>query len=354
MLENKDIFYLKRCFQLAQIGIGKVSPNPAVGAVIVHDDKIIGEGFHEYFGGAHAEVVAVNNVSEKNKALLPYSTIYVNLEPCFHYGKTPPCVDLILREKIQRVVIAVPDPNPKVGGKSIEKLKAASVQVDIMQSHDWTTEMLNLKRATLSPFLTNIQKDRPYIILKWAQTPDGIIGRHNARINISNESTQRLVHKWRSESDAVIVGTQTIVTDNPNLDNRFYFGKSPIRITFDKTQHLPFNLNIFNKKQETIVFTANENAPEPFFFLKNYGKEEALKDILNSLSAKNVGIIFIEGGATLLNSFISAGLWDEARIITGKENLFSGIQAPRLNKGFLMKTENFTGDEIKYWSRDAF
>ena len=353
-MENKDIFYLKRCFQLAQIGIGSVSPNPAVGAIIVYDNKIIGEGFHKNFGGAHAEVNAFNAVYEKNKVLLPYSTIYVSLEPCFHYGKTPPCVDLILREKIKRVVIAVQDPNPKVSGKSIEKLKAAGIQVDIMQSEDWTNELLNFKRITLNPFLTNVTKNRPYIILKWAQSPDGFIGRHDQQIAISNQSTKRLVHKWRSESDAILVGTQTVVTDNPNLDNRFYFGKSPIRITFDKNKTFSPSLNIFNDKQEKIIFTAVENAPEPYFYLKNYGNEDALIDILNTLLAKNIAILFIEGGATLINSFISAGLWDEARIITGQENLFSGIQAPRLNKGVLLKTENFTGDDIKYWSKEVF
>ena len=351
-MENKDIFYLKRCFQLAQIGVGRVSPNPAVGAVIVHEETIIGEGFHKYFGGAHAEVEAVNSVNEKNKLLLPFSTIYVSLEPCFHYGKTPPCVDLILREKIRRVVIAVQDPNPKVGGKSVGKLKAMGIQVDLMKTDDWTRELLNYKRNTLDPFITFIEKHRPYIILKWAQTPDGFIGRHDSQITISNKKTERLVHKWRSESDTIMVGTQTIITDNPNLDNRFYFGKSPIRITFDKKQLLSRKLNIFNGKQETIIFTAIENAKEPYFYQKNYSEESVLDDILNVLYTKNISTLFIEGGSKLLNTFISSRLWDEARIITGKDNLFSGIEAPRLNTGILVKTENFTGDDIKYWCKE--
>ena len=346
---KKDIFYIKRCFQLAQLGIGYVSPNPAVGAVIIYQDRIIGEGFHKYYGGEHAEVEAVNSVSEKNKSFLSCSTIYVSLEPCFHYGKTPPCVDLILKEKIQRVVIAVTDSNPKVGGKSIEKLKAAGIAVDVMQENDWTAELLILKRITLNPFFTRIEKHRPYIILKWAQTLDGFIGQHEKRTIISNETTKRLVHKWRCENDAIMVGHQTALTDNPMLDNRFYFGKPPVRITFDKEKKLPHDLNIFNAKQETIIFTAIKNALPPYFYLESYGTLLGLKNLLAILHEKNIGSLLIEGGTTLLKSFIDAGLWDEARIVTAKKNLFDGIKAPELKNAGLIKTENVADDFIQYW-----
>lgn len=352
MLDNLDVFFIRRCFQLAQLGIGSVSPNPAVGAVIVFKGRIIGEGFHKYYGGAHAEVEAVNCVSKKNKSLLPHSTIYVSLEPCFHFGKTPPCVDLILREKIKRVVVAVIDPNPKVGGKSIEKLKSAGVEVDIMNENDWTEDLINLKRKTLSPFLTRIEEKRPYIILKWAQTQDGFIGQHDRRIIISNEMTKRLVHKWRSESDAIMVGSKTILIDNPNLDNRFYFGKSPVRITFDKEKKFAQNLNIFNGKQETIVFTAVKNAIAPYIYLEDYDSSSGLKNLLTLLHEKNIGSILVEGGSTLLNSFIAAGIWNEARIVTGKKNLLEGVKAPVLKNAKLIKTENVSGDIVSYWIKE--
>ena len=352
MLDNSDIFFIRRCFQLAQLGIGSVSPNPAVGAVIVFKGRIIGEGFHKYYGGAHAEVEAVNCVSKKNKSLLPHSTIYVSLEPCFHFGKTPPCVDLILREKIKRVVVAVIDPNPKVGGKSIEKLKSAGVEVDLMNENDWTEDLINLKRKTLSPFLTRIEEKRLHIILKWAQTQDGFIGQHDRRIIISNEMTKRLVHKWRSESDAIMVGSKTILTDNPNLDNRYYFGKSPVRITFDKEKKFAQNLNIFNGKQETIVFTAVKNAIAPYIYLEDYDSPSGLKNLLTLLHEKNIGSILVEGGSMLLNSFIAAGIWEEARIVTGKKNLSEGIKTPVLKNAKLIKTENVSGDIISYWIKD--
>jgi diaminohydroxyphosphoribosylaminopyrimidine deaminase/5-amino-6-(5-phosphoribosylamino)uracil reductase len=296
--------YMWRAIQLAGLGLGSVAPNPCVGSVIVHDNRIIGEGFHRLYGTAHAEVNAVNSVKAADRHLLPKSTIYVTLEPCHHYGKTPPCVDLILANKIPKVVIGCKDPNPQVGGKSIEKLKAnkVEVKVGVLEKECWEVA----KR-----FMTFFIKKRPYIILKYAKSKDGFIGKSNKQVWITGSQSKRLVHKWRNEEAAILVGTNTAAVDNPTLTNRLWYGKNPLRLVIDTKEKLNENLNIFNEKAKTKIF--------------NHGNIEL---ILEELYDLKINSLIVEGGAALLNDFINKGLWDEARIFTGDCYLKNGVAAP--------------------------
>jgi diaminohydroxyphosphoribosylaminopyrimidine deaminase / 5-amino-6-(5-phosphoribosylamino)uracil reductase len=338
MLINNN--FIRRCFDLARLGIGSTSPNPSVGAVIVDpSERIIGEGWTSLYGGPHGEVNAVASVKSEDRHLLPSSTIFVSLEPCFHFGKTPPCVDLILREKIPHVVIAYTDPFPQVAGKSIEKLKEQGVKVDLINPNN-----NNFQPQTLLPFFTNVTKKRPYIILKWAETADGFIGNAHETLPISNVYAKRLVHKWRSEVDAIMVGTKTAALDNPELTNRLYFGKSPMRVVLDKNRRLPHNLNIFDKSVKTRIYTegvSRDNGERvgdipneelmatycPICF-----DADLLQNILEDLSNQKIGSLFVEGGAQLLNSFIEKGLWDEARVFKTETllNRDNSVVAPKI------------------------
>ncbi len=345
--------YLKRCFDLARLGNGKVSPNPSVGSVIIANDEIVGEGWHKEYGKAHAEVNAVSSVRKKSFYALSYYKIFVSLEPCFHFGKTPPCVDLILKENIPDVVIAFKDPNPKVASKSITKLRDNGVNVILISEKlDFFYQGFN---NTLNSFFTNIQKQRPYIILKWAESADNCIGIDSKTIQISNKYTQRLVHKWRSECDGILVGTKTAQIDNPSLNNRFYFGKSPIRIVIDRKLTLPQNLNIFNDSQKTLVYTEGvtdfikKEGEDTVHYINIEFGDKTLNNILDDLFSKKINILFVEGGAQILQSFIDAGLWDEARIIKNPHLLLSnqsGISAPRLKNFTLGDTFQLDDNDI--------
>lgn len=310
-----DNKYIRRCFDLARYGIGNTSPNPSVGAVIVDlKDRIIGEGWTSPYGGAHAEVNAIASVTPEDKILLKSATIYVSLEPCFHFGKTPPCVDLILKHKIPRVVIAYSDPFPKVSGKSIEKLKENGVEVRLLPFL-----ISDNKHETLLPFFTNISAKRPYIILKWAETADGFIGKALETVPISNLYAKRLVHKWRSEADAIMVGTNTVALDNPELTNRLYFGKSPIRVVLDRKLRLPNDLKIFDQSVKTLIYTEGDDLidgsdNQSVHYRRVTFDTNLIPNVLDDLYSQNIGILFVEGGAQLLQSFIEKGLWDEARV----------------------------------------
>jgi diaminohydroxyphosphoribosylaminopyrimidine deaminase / 5-amino-6-(5-phosphoribosylamino)uracil reductase len=237
---------MQRCFDLARLGLGQVSPNPLVGAVLVYENRIIGEGWHQKYGGPHAEVHCVQSVDPALRHLIPRSTLYCSLEPCFHFGKTPPCVELILREKIPHVVIANTDPNPLTAGKSIAKLRAAGVRI--------TDGVLAQEGADMNrPFFTWITQKRPYIRLKWAQSADAFLSKKGERTTISGPTVQRWVHRWRMESDAILVGTRTAVIDNPRLDNRLYWGKSPLRITFDRQMRIPPDHHILDDSTPTWI-----------------------------------------------------------------------------------------------------
>lgn len=321
--------YMQRCIELAQLGAGQVSPNPMVGAVVVHDGRIIGEGYHQQYGQAHAEVNAINQVISKfdNAAeLLKQAAIYVSLEPCAHYGKTPPCADLIIKHQIPLVVVGCRDPFEQVDGKGIEKLKAAGIEV-IASVLEEECQWLNRR------FFTRVQKHRPYIILKWAQSTDGFFAPDDgSQLWITGEQSRRLVHKWRSEEDAILVGKNTAAIDNPQLNVRYWEGRSPKRVVIDRRLELNKDLNIFDQSVETLIFN------EVKFDVDGKNRYIALEDfdryvpqyILYQLYLQDIQSVIIEGGARTLQAFIEANLWDEARIFTGKNVLKKGIKAPQI------------------------
>ncbi|WP_435356973.1 bifunctional diaminohydroxyphosphoribosylaminopyrimidine deaminase/5-amino-6-(5-phosphoribosylamino)uracil reductase RibD [Emticicia sp. SJ17W-69] len=316
---NTDEKYMLRALQLAEIGRGNVSPNPMVGCVIVHDDKIIGEGWHRKYGDWHAEVNAVNSV--KDKSLLSTATVYVTLEPCSHFGKTPPCADLLVKHQVKKVVICNFDPFPLVAGKGIEKLQDAGIEV--------ITGVLEAKGRELNArFFTLIEKKRPYIILKWAETADGFIAGENfEQLKISNALSHKLSHKWRSEEDAMMVGTNTALYDNPRLNVREWIGRNPIRIVVDRNERLPKDLHLFDGSQETIILS---NPTQ-----------------LDELRNNKIQSLIVEGGTKLLQSFIDIQLFDEIRVFKSQNQLKKGISAPILPKNIdLIQKQNLQGDEL--------
>ena len=327
--------YMQRCIDLALQGFGNTSPNPMVGSVVVYDNKIIGEGYHKKCGGPHAEVNAINSV--KDKSLLKESTLYVNLEPCSHFGKTPPCASLIAKLGIPRVVIGTIDTASHVSGKGIQILKEAGVDVLVGVLEKESRE-LNKR------FFTFYEKKRPYIILKWAQTKDGFIDierNENSEIKptwITNEYAKTLVHKWRSEEQALLIGTETALKDNPSLTTRNWKGRNPIRIVFDRNLKLPHHLNIFKPEAETLIIADvslknkeqklnNEKVGIKFVDYKN----DLYTQLFKILIDKSIQSIIIEGGAKVLNSFIENDLWDEARIFIGDKKFGKGVKAPEIN-----------------------
>lgn len=320
---------MKRCLQLAKNGLGTTYPNPMVGSVIVHDDRIIGEGWHLKAGEPHAEVNAVNSV--KNPELLKNATIYVSLEPCSHYGKTPPCSDLIIAKGIKKVVVGTVDPFAEVAGRGIKKLLDTGHEV-IVGILDKECQEINKR------FFTFHQKKRPYIILKWAESADGFIApspetRDNKEpVWITNTYSKQLVHKWRAEEQAILVGTQTALADNPGLTTRDWAGCSPTRIVLDRKNTLPRNLKIFNNDAPTIVFTEAESKEEDNvkFVQIDFGSS-LIDQILEKLYENGLQSLIVEGGAKTLQSFIDANLWDEARIFKGESVFKTGISAPVLN-----------------------
>lgn len=337
---------MARCIQIASNGIGNVAPNPMVGCVIVHDDKIIGEGYHIEYGKAHAEVNAINSV--KDLKLLKKSTLYVNLEPCAHFGKTPPCADLIVKHQIPQVVIGCKDTFSKVAGKGIEKLEKAACKVKV-------GVLENESRELNKRFFTFHEEKRPYVILKWAQTLDGFIDKerdekYDIGVNwITDPSTKMLVHKWRSEESAIMVGTNTALNDNPSLNVREWSGNDPLRIVIDKDLKLPANINLFDKKINTLVLTEKIKKPENNLeFFKIDFKKDIIKQLFDILYERNIQSLFVEGGKTLLESFLNSGLWDEARVFIGNKLFYKGIKGP----GFPDKhisTENIGDDKLLFF-----
>lgn len=314
---------MQRCIDLALNGAGYVAPNPMVGAVLVLDNKIIGEGYHRQIGSAHAEVNAVNAVADKK--LLSRCTLYVSLEPCAHFGKTPPCTDLILKHKIPKVVIGSLDINPLVSGAGIKRLKAAGVDVIV-------GVLKNECDALNKRFFYFHQHKLPYVILKWAQSSDGFIGdARKGNVAISNEYSQQLVHKWRAEESAIMVGTTTALLDNPSLTVRHYAGKNPLRVVLDWENKLPPNLVLFDEKYASLVFTrkAKIRKTNLTYAVVPKSKNE-LRLVLEHLASLAINSLFVEGGAKLLQSFIDEGLWNEARIFTGSHTFSNGVKAPTI------------------------
>jgi len=315
---------MTRCFELAKMGAGSVAPNPMVGAVLVHDGRIIGEGYHREYGQVHAEVNCINNVAEQDKHLIPSSTIYVSLEPCAHFGITPPCCDLIIRNRIPKVVIGCRDNFEKVNGEGIRRMKEAGIEVivGILEK-----EALELNRR----FFTFYEKKRPYIILKWAQTNDQKIAHTNlSPVKISNAKTDTLVHKWRSEEAAIVVGYNTALHDDPSLTTRLYKGKDPVRLVIDERLELPGSLKLFDGTSSTIIINRIKEAMEGPISYAMIGDDETIpQGVLRILFEKRLNSLIVEGGARLLQSFIDADLWDEARIITNESmEMGEGLQAP--------------------------
>ena len=313
-----------RCLQLAQLGAGYVAPNPMVGAVLVHNNRIIGEGFHKIFGQAHAEVNCIDSVAEADRALIPHSTMYVSLEPCSHYGKTPPCADLIIQHRIPHVVVGCVDPFPQVSGKGIAKLRAKGIDV--------TTGVLEQECKDVNKrFITFVTQHRPYIVLKWAQSANGRMARADrARFAISNDRSRRLVHKWRSEEASILVGTNTAFFDNPELTNRFWHGPHPVRLIVDMELRLPSSLKLFDRQVKTIVFnTLKHDESGSLLYYQVTTDVNLVHQIVHALYQMKVQSVLVEGGAKLLQSFIDENLWDEVRTITNEELIMEeGIAAP--------------------------
>ena len=342
-MQNHE-FFMQRCLTLGQKGIGLVSPNPMVGCVLVYEGEIIGEGFHQKYGESHAEVNAINSVNDKS--LLNKSTLYVNLEPCAHFGKTPPCSNLIIEHKIPKVVIGCVDSFSDVAGKGIEKMKNKGIEVKVGILEKESRE-LNKR------FFTFHEKNRSYVILKWAESKDGFIApKHQTEpFWMTSSKSKILVHKWRSEEDAILIGRITAEKDNPSLTVREVSGVNPIRIVIDKDLKLSSDLNLFDSNAKTIIFnTIKNNKTNSNIFIKTSFTNLVL-NILEELHKQNIQSVIIEGGATTLQSFIEAKLWDEARIFTTNKELNDGVKSPNIEGEILFETV-LKGDKLEIIKND--
>jgi diaminohydroxyphosphoribosylaminopyrimidine deaminase/5-amino-6-(5-phosphoribosylamino)uracil reductase len=340
-------YFMHRCLNLAVKGFGNVAPNPMVGCVIVNNERIIGEGYHARFGEAHAEVNAINSVSTENQHLIPSSTLFVNLEPCSHHGKTPPCADLIVSKKIKRVIIGMTDPYPEVSGRGIRILKNAGIEVvlDVLKKE---CEFLNRR------FVTFYTQKRPYIILKWAQSADGYMAPDEPKqLWLTNEASQKLVHQWRSEEQAILVGRKTVEIDNPQLTVRHHPGRNPIRLIIDKNLSLFITHKIFRKAAVTYLYNQLESNNEGHLhFIKlDFGKN-ILPQIMEHLFKEKIQSLIVEGGAFTLQGFINNGLWDEARVFTTPHKLGSGKKSPAIS-GTKFSDSSVDDDKLQIVMRRA-
>jgi len=344
--------YISRCIEIARKGLGSTAPNPAVGAVLVHNDKIIGEGYTSAYGGPHAEVNAIQSVA--NTSLLKSATLYITLEPCSHFGKTPPCADLIVEKGIPKVVIGLLDPHKKVAGKGIQKLKDAQCEVLI--------GVLEKEcRQHHKRFMTFHEKRRPYIILKWAETLDGFIAPKKEKRNenpepywITNSYSRQIVHQWRAEERAILVGTNTVLEDNPKLDIRKWEGENPLRIVLDRDLKIKGDYHILDASIPTMILTEVADTSR---YLKaiNYRLMDFSKDIAQQICTllwkQNLTSVLIEGGSKTLQTFINAGLWDEARVFTGNTSFTQGTQSP-IFTGSLINSKKIGADTLKTYQND--
>jgi diaminohydroxyphosphoribosylaminopyrimidine deaminase/5-amino-6-(5-phosphoribosylamino)uracil reductase len=344
MRSDNDIIFMKRALELAQNAAGSTRPNPMVGAVVVHNNIIIGEGYHVKAGEDHAEVRAVNSAAGD---LLRESTIYVTLEPCSHHGRTPPCADMIVQKGIGRVVIGSKDTSSKVSGRGIDILRKGGCDVEVGLLEN---ECRELNRR----FFTLHEKGRPYIILKWAETKDGFIDRINDRPDLSGpnwitgEEEKVLVHKWRSQEHSILVGRNTLVKDNPSLTTRMWDGINPVRIVLSASGNLPETLTVLNDNEALLLFSEekiNLRDNKKCIVIRN--RENAIEEILAELAVREIQSVMVEGGASVLNQFISKNLWDEARIFTGKSEFGSGIKSP-LIKGLKTGEQTFKSSRLIY------
>ncbi len=343
---DRDEVYMKRCLQLARQGSGYVAPNPMVGAVLVHNGRIIGEGFHEVYGGPHAEVNCLASVKKEDEKLIADAVLYVSLEPCAHFGKTPPCADLIIKHQIKEVVVGCLDPFPAVNGKGIDKLREAGTLV--------TTGIEEKScREINKRFFTFQEKHRPYIILKWAQSKNGkIASSGEERLTITNDFSNRIVHKWRSEESAILVGTTTAMLDDPALTTRLWSGRHPVRAVIDMDKRLPQHLKLFNRKHPTIVFNTVDHIDDDNIFYYKVDRETPLiPQVINAFHELKLQSVIVEGGSMLLQSFIDAGIWDEIRTITNNELLVpDGLSAPDLPSAVCKDEFTLLTDTISIYS----
>jgi diaminohydroxyphosphoribosylaminopyrimidine deaminase / 5-amino-6-(5-phosphoribosylamino)uracil reductase len=344
--------YIHRCLELAKQGAGSVSPNPMVGAVLVNNDQIVGEGWHQHFGAAHAEVNAIKQAITSGFDL-DDSTLYVSLEPCAHFGKTPPCTELIIEKKVPRVVIGCMDPNKEVMGKGIARLQEAGIIVEMADRL-----LQQACRELNKRFFSFHTQQRPYVILKWTQTSDEFIGpvRENGlngkdRWLISNEFTNRIVHKWRSEEAAILVGKQTALSDDPQLTNRWWTGPSPVRMVVDMDLGLPASLKLLDGTARTVIFNSRKHEERDgliYYQLKN--RYPIIPQILQALYEMQLQSVLVEGGARLLESFIEDNAWDEIRIICNNEmKTGTGLPAPKPVGAILVHQEKYGSDTIGTW-----
>lgn len=328
---NREVLFMQRCLDLAVMGAGKTSPNPMVGAVIVHDGKIIGEGYTSPYGGPHAEVNAIQDAMlkfpESAEKLFQESTIYVSLEPCAHFGKTPPCADLIVSKKFKKAVIACQDPFAKVNGLGIQKLKEAGIEV-VIGVLEKEAKWVNRR------FFTRLKDFRPYIILKWAETKDGYFAPADGSQKwISNAASKQLVHQWRTQEDAILVGKGTALADNPSLTAREWSGRNPKRVLIDKRLEISRAANLYSTQADTIVFNAEQTDWQgniKLIALENFDLYLP-QQVLYQLYLMDIQSLIVEGGKKTLEQFIQAGLWDEARIFKSSENWGAGMEAPKIN-----------------------
>lgn len=336
---NHEI-YMRRCVDLAQKALGQTYPNPLVGCVIVHNNEIIGEGFHEKAGCAHAEINAINSV--KNKALLKESTIYVSLEPCAHFGKTPPCANKIVETGFKKVVIGTLDAHDKVNGKGKQIIEDAGIEVisGILEK-----ECRELNRR----FFTFHQKRRPYLILKWAESGDGFLDQDFKPTQIGNALTRQFVHQLRSEEHAILVGTNTALTDNPSLTTREIVGRNPVRILIDFDLKVPAHFNLYNDEAETLVFNAVKNSVERNITFIKIKRENFIENLMEKLSEQQIQSVIIEGGRFTLQQFIGQNLWDEAIIIKNENlHLIHGTKAPVFDFE-KFETKQFRDNRIEFY-----
>ncbi|MGB1204831.1 MAG: bifunctional diaminohydroxyphosphoribosylaminopyrimidine deaminase/5-amino-6-(5-phosphoribosylamino)uracil reductase RibD [Chitinophagales bacterium] len=341
MTFEKHEIYMKRCLELALKGKGKVAPNPMVGAVIVYENRIIGEGYHQQYGGNHAERNAIFSVAKADEKYLPFSRIYVNLEPCSHYGKTPPCADFVIEKKIPLVIVGQLDPFALVAGNGLKKLKKANTEL-ITGILEEESKWLNRR------FNTFHEKKRPYIILKWAETADGFMASKQATQKwISNALAKKITHKWRTEEQAILVGRKTAEIDNPQLTARLWKGKQPLRLVIDRNLNLPKNLHLFDGQHKTVVFTAKKSKNKNNLCFQTLDFEKnILPQIIAYLYANNIQSLIVEGGKQVLDSFIASKLWDEARIFVGSQSWGEGIVAPQLYDAVFWEEKNIGNNKL--------
>jgi diaminohydroxyphosphoribosylaminopyrimidine deaminase / 5-amino-6-(5-phosphoribosylamino)uracil reductase len=368
--KHNAVSYMDRCLQLAKLGAGHVAPNPMVGAVLVYEDRIVGEGYHQQYGEAHAEANAIHQAAGSSIHLvapsgmmdtIAQSTLYVSLEPCSHFGKTPPCADLIIKYKIPKVIIGCRDPFKEVDGKGIEKLRAAGIEVEVGVLENECKE-LNKR------FFTFHTQHRPYIILKWAETKDGFIATSpqtplqrrgvykdsdKQRLLISNEYSNRLVHKWRSEEAAILVGTNTVESDDPELTTRLCPGNSPVRLVVDMNLRLPASFKVFNRQVKTIIFNKIKHEEDESLLYYQVTEDVSLAhQIMKALYQLKIQSVIVEGGARLLQSFIDEEIWDEARIISNKQlTIGNGLPAPKLINALKIEEQNIFSDTIEIYKK---